>query len=40
LTLVYLGLAVAAGSLWAIVLMVPMLWVINVGVVAREERYL
>jgi protein-S-isoprenylcysteine O-methyltransferase Ste14 len=39
-TLVYLGLAVAAGSLWAIVLMVPMLWVINVGVVAREERYL
>jgi protein-S-isoprenylcysteine O-methyltransferase Ste14 len=39
-TLVYLGLSVAAGSLWAIVLVVPLLWVIHVGVVAREERYL
>jgi protein-S-isoprenylcysteine O-methyltransferase Ste14 len=39
-TLVYLGLGVAAGSLWAIALLVPLLWVINVGVVAREERYL
>jgi protein-S-isoprenylcysteine O-methyltransferase Ste14 len=39
-TLVYLGLSVAAGSLWAIVLVAPLLWVINVGVVAREERYL
>jgi protein-S-isoprenylcysteine O-methyltransferase Ste14 len=37
-TLIYLGLGVAAGSLWAIVLVVPLLWVINVGVVAREER--
>ena len=40
LTLVYLGLGVAAGSLWAIGLVVPLLWVINVGVVTREERYL
>jgi hypothetical protein len=39
-TLVYLGLSVAAGSLWAIGLLVPLLWVINVGVVMREERYL
>ncbi len=39
-TLVYGSLAVAAGSLWAIVLLVPLLWVINVGVIAREERYL
>lgn len=39
-TLVYLGLGVAAGSLWAILLVVPLLWVINVGVIAREERYL
>ena len=39
-TLVYLGLGVAAGSLWAIVLVVPLLWLINVGVIAREERYL
>ena len=26
--------------LWAIVLVVPLLWVINTGVIAREERYL
>src|SRR5216684_3210707 len=38
--LVYLGLSIASGSRWAIVLVVPLLWVINVGVVAREERYL
>jgi protein-S-isoprenylcysteine O-methyltransferase Ste14 len=40
LTLVYLGLGVAAGSLWAIGLVVPLLWVINAGVIAREEHYL
>ncbi len=40
LTLVYLGLGGAAGSLWAIGLAVPLLWVIHVGVVKREERYL
>jgi len=39
-TLVYLGLSVAAGSLWAIALLVPLLWVMNVGVITREERYL
>ena len=39
-TLIYLGLSVAAGSLGAIGLLVPLLWVINVGVVKREERYL
>ena len=39
-SLIYLGLSVAAGSLWAIALLVPLLWVINVGVVKREERYL
>lgn len=39
-TLVYLGLGVAAGSFWAIALVVPLLWVINTGVIAREERYL
>jgi protein-S-isoprenylcysteine O-methyltransferase Ste14 len=39
-TLVYLGLGIAAESLWAIGLVVPLMWVLNVGVVAREERYL
>ena len=32
--------AAAAGSLWSVGLGVPLLWVINVGVVKREERYL
>jgi protein-S-isoprenylcysteine O-methyltransferase Ste14 len=40
LTLIYLGLGVAAGSFWAIGLVVPLLWVINTGVIAREEHYL
>jgi protein-S-isoprenylcysteine O-methyltransferase Ste14 len=40
MTLVYLGLGVAAGSLWAIGLVVPLMWVINTGVIAREEHYL
>ncbi len=39
-TLVYLGLGVAAGSFCAIGLVVPLLWVINTGVIAREEHYL
>ncbi len=39
-TLLYLGLSVAAGSFWAIGLVVPLLWVINTGVIAREGRYL
>jgi protein-S-isoprenylcysteine O-methyltransferase Ste14 len=38
--LVYVALSTAAGSLWAILLALPLLWVINVGVIAREERYL
>ena len=40
MTLVYLGLGVAAGSFWAGGLIVPLLWVINTGVIAREEHYL
>jgi protein-S-isoprenylcysteine O-methyltransferase Ste14 len=40
MTLVYLGVSVAAGSVWAIGLVVPLVWVINTGVIAREERYL
>ncbi|HEV3059406.1 MAG TPA: hypothetical protein VGY48_14240 [Vicinamibacterales bacterium] len=38
--IVFLGLGVAAGSVWAIGLVVPLVWVINTGVIAREERYL
>ena len=40
LTLAYLGLALAAASLWAIVLVAPLLAVMRYGVIAREERYL
>jgi protein-S-isoprenylcysteine O-methyltransferase Ste14 len=40
MTLVFLGLSVAAGSVWAIGLVVPLVWVVNTGVIAREERYL
>ena len=39
-TLIYLGLGIAAGSIWAIVLVVPLLWIINSGVIVREESYL
>jgi protein-S-isoprenylcysteine O-methyltransferase Ste14 len=37
---IYLGIAIAAGSLWGLVLAVPLFGLINVAVVAREERYL
>jgi len=40
LILIYLGLGVAAGSFWAGGLIVPLLWVIKTGVIAREEHYL
>jgi protein-S-isoprenylcysteine O-methyltransferase Ste14 len=40
MTLVYLGVSLAAGSVWAIGLVIPLVWVINAGVIAREERYL
>lgn len=40
MTLLYSGLAVAAGSLWTLALVVPVLLLIRYGVVAREEAYL
>jgi protein-S-isoprenylcysteine O-methyltransferase Ste14 len=40
LTLAYVGLAIAAGSAWAIILLIPLLVVMNIGVISREERYL
>jgi len=40
LTLMYVGLALLANSLWALVLAVPVLLVMHFGVVLREERYL
>ena len=40
MTLAYAGLAIAAGSAWAIMLLIPLLVVMNIGVISREERYL
>ncbi len=40
LTLIYVGLAVLANSIWAIVLLVPVLVLMHYGVIAREEAYL
>ncbi len=40
LTLMYAGIGVAADALWAFVLLVPLLVIMHVGVVVREERYL
>ena len=40
LTLGYLGIAVAAQSLWALALLIVVLAVVQRGVIDREERYL
>ncbi len=40
LALLYVGIAVAAASGWALVLLAPVLIVMEFGVVRREERYL
>ena len=40
LTLVYVGIAVTINSLWVLFLIVPVIVVMQLGVVAREERYL
>ena len=39
-TLLYAGIAIAADSLWVLVLLVPVLMVMHAGVISREERYL
>jgi len=38
MTLLYLGLALMASSPWALVLLVPVLLVMELGVIRREER--
>ncbi len=40
LTLLYLGVGLLANSLWTLLLIVPVMVVIQRGVVEREERYL
>jgi protein-S-isoprenylcysteine O-methyltransferase Ste14 len=40
LTLMFLGLTLAANTWWGLVLLVPVLMLMHFGVVLREERYL
>ena len=40
LTLVYLGLTAALNTWWSVILLVPILAIMHLGVVRREERYL
>jgi len=40
LTAIYFGIAIAVGSWWLIVLTLPLLLVMEFGVIRREERYL
>ena len=40
MTVVYLGIALLAHSLWLWLLLVPLLLVMQFGVIRREERYL
>jgi len=40
LAMVYIGIALWVASLWALVLLVPVLLIIRYAVIAREERYL
>jgi protein-S-isoprenylcysteine O-methyltransferase Ste14 len=40
LTTIYLGLAIAADSVWSVIFLVPILLLIRYGVIAREEHYL
>jgi len=40
LSALYLGLALIAGSAWALILLIPVLLIMRTGVIGREERYL
>jgi protein-S-isoprenylcysteine O-methyltransferase Ste14 len=40
MTFMYVALAIAAGSAWATILLIPLLVMMNIGVISREERYL
>jgi protein-S-isoprenylcysteine O-methyltransferase Ste14 len=40
LTLLYLGLTAIVNTWWGVIVLVPLLVVMHVGVVRREERYL
>ncbi len=40
MVLIYAGIAIAADSVWVLALLIPLLIVVRLGVIDREERYL
>lgn len=40
MTLLYLGVALLLDSIWILLLIIPVLFLITVGVILREEKYL
>ena len=40
LTLLYLGIALLSDALWALLLLLPLLVIVQIGIVQREEIYL
>jgi protein-S-isoprenylcysteine O-methyltransferase Ste14 len=40
MALAYAGIAVLSGAVWVLALLVPVVLLINTGVIHREERYL
>ena len=40
LTLLYMGIALLFNALWAVLLLLPLLVIVQIGVVQREESYL
>lgn len=38
--LIYVGLALALNALWPLVLLPLLIWIVQIGVIAREEAYL
>jgi protein-S-isoprenylcysteine O-methyltransferase Ste14 len=40
MTIIYVGMSLAADAPWALLLLIPALLIVEVGVIRREERYL
>ncbi len=40
LTLFYIGISLLLGALWALLLLLPLLVIVQIGVIQREESYL
>jgi protein-S-isoprenylcysteine O-methyltransferase Ste14 len=40
LSLIYLGVGIAANNIWIVILLIPILIIVHYGVILREEQYL